>query len=164
VVRKRIFYSRFDAPKAEHELTSKDEFQKIYYHRLGTAQAEDELIYEDKAKPEQFYQVETTEDERYATLSVGAKGARGNALFFRDLAKPGKSFTAIVPEISDDSFQVVDNVGDKFLVMTNRKAPNNRLALYDPANKDRAWTDVIPKSRKHCRTWQPLAARFSRRI
>jgi len=40
-----------------------------------------------------------------------------------------------VPEISDDSFQVVDNVGDKFLVMTNRKAPNNRLALYDPANK-----------------------------
>jgi len=57
---KGFFYSRFDAPKAEHELTSKDEFQKIYYRRLGTAQAEDELIYEDKAKPEQFYQVETT--------------------------------------------------------------------------------------------------------
>src|SRR5258707_8481136 len=35
---KGFFYSRFDAPKAEHELTSKDEFQKIYYHRLGTAQ------------------------------------------------------------------------------------------------------------------------------
>jgi len=140
---KGFFYSRFDAPKAEHELTSKDEFQKIYYHRLGTAQSEDELIYEDKAKPEQFYQVETTEDERYATLSVGAKGARGNALFFRELSKPGKSFTAIVPEISDDSFQVVDNIGDKFLVMTNRKAPNNRLALYDPAKKDGAWTDVI---------------------
>ena len=140
---KGFFYSRFDAQKAEHELTSKDEFQKIYYHRLGTAQSEDELIYEDKAKPEQFYQVETTEDEGYATLSVGAKGARGNALFFRELSKPGKSFTAIVPEISDDSFQVVDNVGDKFLVMTNRKAPNNRLALYDPAKKDGAWTDVI---------------------
>ena len=142
---KGFFYSRFDAPKAEHELSSKDEFQKIYYHRLGTAQSEDELIYEDKARPEQFYQVETTEDERYATLSVGAKGARGNALYFRELAKPGKSFTAIVPEISDDSFQVVDNIGEKFLVMTNRKAPNNRLVLYDPASKDGAWTDVIPE-------------------
>jgi len=142
---KGFFYSRFDAPKAEHELSSKDEFQKIYYHRLGTAQSEDELIYEDKAKPEQFYQVETTEDERYAALSVGAKGARGNALYFRDLSKPGKSFTAIVPEISDDSFQVVDNIGDKFLVMTNRKAPNNRLVLYDPASKDGTWTDVIPE-------------------
>ena len=142
---KGFFYSRFDAPKAEHELSSKDEFQKIYYHRLGTAQSEDELIYEDKAKPEQFYQVETTEDERYASLAVGAKGARGNALYFRDLSKPGKSFTAVVPEISDDSFQVVDNIGEKFLVMTNRKAPNNRLVLYDPADKDGAWTDVIPE-------------------
>lgn len=142
---KGFFYSRFDAPKAEHELSSKDEFQKIYYHRLGTAQSEDELIYEDKTKPEQFYQLETTEDERFATLSVKAKGARGNALYFRDLSKPGKTFTAIVPEISDDSFQVVDNIGDKFLVMTNRKAANNRLVLYDPASTEGSWTDVIPE-------------------
>ena len=142
---KGFFYSRFDAPKAEHELSSKDEFQKIYYHRLGTAQSEDELIYEDKTKPEQFYQLETTEDERFATLSVRAKGARGNALYFRDLSKPGKTFTAIVPEISDDSFQVVDNIGDKFLVMTNRKAANNRLVLYDPASTEGSWTDVIPE-------------------
>jgi prolyl oligopeptidase len=142
---KGFFYSRFDAPKAEHELSSKDQFQKIYYHRLRTPQSEDELIYEDKTKPEQFYQLETTEDERFATLAVGAKGARGNALLFRDLSKAGKSFTAIVPEISDDTFQMVDSVGDKFLVMTNRNAPNSRLALYDPASKDAAWTDVIPE-------------------
>jgi len=145
---KGFFYSRFDSPKAGHELSSKDEFQKIYYHRLGTAQSEDELIYEDKTKPEQFYQVETTENERFATMAVGAKGARGNALFFRDLSKPGKSFTAIVPEISDDTFQAVDNVGDKFLVLTNRNAPNWRLALYDPASKDAAWTDLIPEKQE----------------
>jgi prolyl oligopeptidase len=140
---KGFFYSRFDAPKAGHELSSKDEFQKIYYHRLGTAQSEDELIYEDKTKPEQFYRLQTTEDERFAILGIGGKGPRGNALFFRELAKPGKTFTAIVPEISDDSFHVVDNIGEKFLVLTNRKAPNWRLALYDPAGKDAAWTDVI---------------------
>jgi prolyl oligopeptidase len=145
---KGFFYSRFEAPKAEHELSSKDEFQKIYYHRLGAAQSEDALIYEDKTKPEQFYQLETTEDERFATLAVGAKGARGNALFFRDLSTPGKSFTAIVPEISDDTFQVVDNLDDKFLVMTNRNAPNSRLALYDPASKDAAWRDVIPEKQE----------------
>jgi prolyl oligopeptidase len=145
---KGFFYSRFEAPKAEHELSSKDEFQKIYYHRLGAAQSEDALIYEDKTKPEQFYQLETTEDERFATLAVGAKGARGNALFFRDLSTPGKSFTAIVPEISDDTFQVVDSLDDKFLVMTNRNAPNSRLALYDPASKDAAWRDVIPEKQE----------------
>jgi prolyl oligopeptidase len=142
---KGFFYSRFQEPEAGHELSSKNDFQRIYYHRLGTRQSEDELIYEDQTKPEQFYDLETTEDERFAILAIGGKGPRGNALFFRDLAKPEKSFTAIVPEISDDAFQVIDDVGDKFLIVTNRKAPNYRLARYDPASKDTAWKDVLPE-------------------
>ncbi len=142
---KGFFYSRFETPEAGHELSSKNDFQRIYYHRLGTPQSEDELIYEDKTKPEQFYALGTTEDEKFAILSIGGKGPRGNALFFRDLSKPGKTFTAIVPEISDDAFQVIDDVGEKFLIVTNRKAPNYRLALYDPASKDAAWRDVLPE-------------------
>ena len=142
---KGFFYSRFETPEAGHELSSKNDFQRIYYHRLGTPQAEDELIYEDEAKAEQFYALETTEDEKFAILSIGGKGPRGNALFFRDLSKPEKTFTAIVPEISDDAFQVIDDVGDKFLIVTNRKAPNYRLTLYDPASKDVAWKDVLPE-------------------
>jgi prolyl oligopeptidase len=142
---KGFFYSRFATPDTGHELTSKDDFQKIYYHRLGTTQADDELVYEDKTKPEQFYAVQTTEDERFAVMAIGGKGPRGNALFFRELGKPEKRFTAIVPEISDDSFQVIDSVGDKFLIVTNRKAPNYRLALYDPSSKENAWKDVLPE-------------------
>jgi len=142
---KGFFYSRFETPEAGHELSSKNDFQRIYYHRLGTAQSEDDLIYEDKAKPEQFYALDTTEDGRFAILVIGGKGPRGNALFFRDLTKPAKTFTAIVPEISDDSFQVIDDVGEKFLIVTNRNAPNYRLALYDPESKDAAWKDVLPE-------------------
>jgi prolyl oligopeptidase len=142
---KGFFYSRFDAPKEGQELSSKNEYQKIYYHRLSTPQSEDELIYEDKTKPEQYYGMYTTEDERFAILAMRGKGSKGNALFFRDLSKNAKKFTPIVPGISDDSFQVVDNLGDKFLVVTNRKAPNYRLTLYDPASKDSAWEDVLPE-------------------
>jgi prolyl oligopeptidase len=151
---KGFFYSRFETPEAGHELSSKNDFQRIYYHRLGTPQSEDELIYEDKTKAEQFYALETTEDEKFAILSIGGKGPRGNALFFRDLSKPEKTFTAIVPEISDDAFQVIDDVGDKFLIVTNRKAPNYRLTLYDPASKDAAWKDVLPEKAE---TLQELA-------
>jgi prolyl oligopeptidase len=140
---KGFFYSRFGAPEAGHELSSKSDFQHIYYHRLGTAQAADELIYQDDTKAEQFYSMQTTEDERFAIMGMSGKGPRGNALFFRDLTKPEKTFTAIVPEISDDSFQVVDNIGEKFLIVTNRNAPNYRLALYDPTTK--AWKDVLPE-------------------
>jgi prolyl oligopeptidase len=142
---KGFFYSQFVAPEAGRELSSKNDFQKIYYHRLGRPQSEDELIYEDKTKPEQFYDLETTEDERFAVLRIRGKGPRGNALYFRDLSKGEKAFTPIVPEISDETYFVIDNVGDKFLILTNRNAPNYRLALYDPSNKDSAWKDVLPE-------------------
>jgi len=146
---KGFFYSRYDAPEAGHELVSKNEFQKVYYHRLGAAQSEDELVYEDKANPERFHALFTTEDQRFAILDISerGKGKRGNALFFRDLSKGEKAFTPIVAEISDDSFQVIDNVGDKFLVFTDRTAPNGRVALYDPASKDKdaAWKDILPE-------------------
>jgi prolyl oligopeptidase len=144
---KGFFYSRFDEPAAGHELTTKNENEKIYYHRLGTPQSADELIYEDKANPERLFNVGTTEDERFAILDISesSKGKKGNAVFYRDLSKGEKTFTPIVAEISDDTFQVIDNVGGKFLIRTNRNAPNYRVALYNPATPDSAWSDVLPE-------------------
>jgi prolyl oligopeptidase len=144
---KGFFYSRYDAPQAGQELSSKNEFQKVYYHRLGTAQAEDELVYEDKANPERFHTVNTTEDERYAILTITdrGKGKRGNALFFRDLSKGEKNFTPIVPEIGDDSYRVMGNIGGKFLIQTDQNAPNGRVALYDPASTGSRWKEILPE-------------------
>ncbi|HVS88814.1 MAG TPA: prolyl oligopeptidase family serine peptidase [Candidatus Acidoferrum sp.] len=144
---KGFFYSRFDEPAAGHELTTKNENEKIYYHRMGTSQSADELIYEDEANPERLFNVDTTEDERFAILNVAdrGKGKRGNAVFYRDLSRGEKTFTPIVAEISDDTFEVIDNVGGKFLIRTNRKAPNYRVALYNPATPDSAWSDVLPE-------------------
>ena len=142
---KGFFYSRYDTPEAGHELSSKNEFQKVYYHVLGTPQSEDELIYEDKANAQRFQRVYTTNDERYAILTISdrGKGKRGNALYYRDLSKKEKTFTPIVSEITDDTFVVVDSVGDKLLIYTNQNAPNNRVALFDPANPKAPWKDVI---------------------
>jgi prolyl oligopeptidase len=142
-----FFYSRYDAPEAGHELSSKNENQKVYYHVLGTPQSDDELVYEDKANPLRFQAVDVTVDERLAILGVSdeAKGKRGNALYFRDLSKKEKGFTPIVGEITDDSYGVIDNVGDKFLVYTNHGAPNYRVVLYDPANAQAPWKEVVPE-------------------
>src|SRR5580704_8864862 len=69
-----FFYSRFDAPEPGHELSSKNEFQKVYYHVLGTPQSADELIYEDKQNPQRFQSVATTNDQRFAILTVSDRG------------------------------------------------------------------------------------------
>ena len=49
-------------------------------------------------------------------------------------------------EIGDDTFYVVDNVGDKFMVRTDRKAPNSRVFLFDPASPgENDWKDILPE-------------------
>src|SRR6202012_4705008 len=110
-----------------------------------TAQTDDQLVYEDQAHPQRFHIVQTTEDERYAILMISERGQGkdGNALFFCDLSNREIVFTPIVAEVTNDRYQVVDNVGDKFLILTNKDAPNGRIALYDPAA---GWTDVVPET------------------
>ncbi len=51
--------------------------------------------------------------------------------------------------MTNDRFQVVDNVGDRFLILTNKNAPNARVALYDPGQSEdpeSAWKDLVPET------------------
>ena len=140
-----FFYSRYQPPQDGHDLSSRNDGHQVYYHRLGTAQADDRLVYEDEAHPQRFHIVETTEDERFAILTVSERGQGkdGNALFFCDLSKEEATFTPIVAEVTNDRFQVIDNVGDNFLILTNQDAPNGRIALYD---SEAGWRDVLPET------------------
>jgi prolyl oligopeptidase len=140
-----FYYSRYPAPVEGHALSSKNEFHQVWYHHVGTAQSADELIYEDKNNPERFHGAATSEDGRYAFLFITdeGKGKKGNSLSYRDLTSKDKKFIPIVAEVSDDSFSPIDDVDGKFLIQTNRKAPNGKVVLYNPA--DSSWTDVIPE-------------------
>ncbi|MCX6143390.1 MAG: prolyl oligopeptidase family serine peptidase [Ignavibacteriales bacterium] len=143
-----FFYSRYDAPEKGKELSSKNVNHRVYYHKLGTPQSADELIYEDSAHPERFNNVGTTEDGRFAILTSSERGSgkQGNSLYYRDLSKGEKVFHPIVPTIGDDEFSVIDNVGDKFLIRTNKNAPNSKVVLVDPENRERQnWKTILPE-------------------
>jgi prolyl oligopeptidase len=143
-----FYYSRYPEPAKGRELSSKNEFQTVYFHKVGTPQSADVLVYEDTANPQRFQNVGTTEDERFAILTISerGKGKKGNSLFYKDLSKNEEKFSPIVAEIGDDSFGVIDNVDDKFLVRTNKNAPNGRVVLVDPKNSDeKNWQDVLPE-------------------
>ena len=145
-----FFYSRYPAPEPGHELSTKNENHIVYFHRTGTSQTADQIIYEDKAHPQRFHNVRVTEDQHFAILTISDRGIgkKGNALLFRELTKPESKFTAIVPEITDDSYGVLDNVGGKFLIETDHNAPNGRVALYDPEGGNAAWKDALPEKQE----------------
>ncbi len=143
-----FYYSRYPEPEKGKELSSKNEFQAVYFHKVGTPQSEDVLVYDDKANPQRFQTVGTTEDERFALLYVSerGKGKKGNAIFYKDVSKGEDKFSPLFPEITDDSYGVIDNVGDKFLVRTDKNAPNGRVVLVDPKNPDeKNWKEILPE-------------------
>jgi len=140
-----FFYSRYPAPEKGRELSTKNEFHTVYFHKLGTTQADDRIVYEDKAHAQRFHTTQTTEDQRFLVLTISDRGTgkKGNALFYRDLSKSDSAFKPIVGEIGDDSFGLVTNVGDKFLIETNSHAPNGKVAQFDPAGEK--WKDILPE-------------------
>jgi prolyl oligopeptidase len=143
-----FYYSRYPTPEKGHELTTKNVFHQVYYHKVGAPQSEDTLVFEDKTNPVRFHIMDTSDDGRFAFLNVSERGSgkKGNALFYRDASKPGDAFTPIVAEIGDDAFGVITNIGDKFLISTDHKAPNGRVFLFDPKNPDeKNWKDIIPE-------------------
>jgi prolyl oligopeptidase len=143
-----FYYSRYPAPEAGKEKASINEHHQVYFHRLGTPQSADAVVYEDRNNPQRFHLLETTEDERFALLSISerGKGKDGNALMVRDLSKGERTFAPVIPAIGDDTYAVVDSIGDKLLVQTNRSAPNWRVVLIDPKQPaESAWKTVLPE-------------------
>jgi prolyl oligopeptidase len=141
-----FYYSRYPEPPEGHEKASINENHQVFFHKLGSPQAADTLVFEDPANPQRFHTTSTTEDERFLILEVSdrGKGLDGNALYVRDLSNPAGKFAPLVPEISNDTFYVVDNVGDKLLVATNHGAPNWRVVLIDPTNiAEASWKTVL---------------------
>ncbi len=143
-----FYYSRYPEPPKGKDLSSKNEYHSVYFHKVGTPQSSDILVYEDNENPQRFHTVGTTEDERFLVLSISerGKGKKGNALFYKDLSKGETKFSPLFANITDDSFGIVDNVGDKFLVRTNKNAPNGRVIIVDPKDSDeKNWKDVLPE-------------------
>jgi prolyl oligopeptidase len=141
---KGFYYSGYSKPEEGQELTAKNAYQKIYYHKLGDPQQKDKLIYEDKEHPLRYQGVGITEDEKYMFLTI-SEGTHGNELYYRDLSRKNMNFEPLVKGFEFDT-NVIDNVGDKFLVFTNTDAANYKVILIDskkPAKEN--WQTIIPE-------------------
>lgn len=152
-----FYYSRYPQPAKGKELSSINEDHMVYYHTIGTPQSADELIFRDAKNPQRFHTLSTTEDERFAVLDVSDRGTgkQGNAIFVQDLStlrqaqgRPGSKFTPLIPDITDDTYSVLESVRGELLVFTDNEAPNGRVVRIDPAKPERAnWKVIIaPKN------------------
>ncbi|MHB1049039.1 MAG: prolyl oligopeptidase family serine peptidase [Bacteroidota bacterium] len=140
-----FYYSRYAAPAdTGTKLSASNEYHKVYYHILGTPQSKDMLVHEDKEHPQRLFGVGFTDDARIMQLTASQRGSNGNALYYRDM-RERTGFKPIL-ETFDDQMYIIENIGAKLLIYTNRKAPNGRVILYDPKRpSEENWKDVLPE-------------------
>ena len=140
-----FFYSAYDEPKEGDELSGQNRFHKVYYHILGTPQKQDLLIFEDKEQPLRNFYAYLTEDEKF--LLVGeTESTSGNALYAAKLHELTDIDFTKIAEGFDYDYQIIDNIEDHLLMLTNHEAPNKKLVLTKYNNNDPThWKDIIPE-------------------
>ena len=147
-----FYYSRYDEPGEGEELSEKNEYHKVYYHKIGTPQSEDVLIYKNDEYPLRNYYGGTTEDESFLIISE-SESTSGNVLYVKKTNGSNKDFIRITPDNFDNEYNVIDNLNDKLLIMTNEDAPKWQLVLVDPANPSKEnWQVIIPEKEEVLQT------------
>ena len=140
-----FYYSSYDKPKGS-ELSAKTDQHKVYYHKLGTSQKTDELIYGGiPTEKHRYVGASVTEDNKYLVISASVSTS-GNKLFIRDLEDPNGLLIPIVEDTDSDNY-VIENVGSKLYIVTNRNAPNQKIVTVDAKDpRPENWVDFIPET------------------
>ncbi|MFY0482268.1 prolyl oligopeptidase family serine peptidase [Flavobacterium sp. PLA-1-15] len=139
-----FYYSSYDKPEGS-QLSAKTDQHKLYFHKLGTPQKSDKVIFGDKEK-RRYVGGGVTEDNRYLIISASTSTS-GNELYIKDLTKPDSKIVTIVDNFETDN-SIIENVGSKLYIITNRNAPNQKVVTVDASNPTpENWKDFIPETK-----------------
>jgi prolyl oligopeptidase len=140
-----FYYSSYDKPDGS-ELSAKTDQHKVYYHKIGTPQSKDQLVY--GGRPEEKHRyigAYVTEDQNYLVLTASVSTS-GNKLFIQNLKDPNGLLLPIVNDTESDNY-VMENVGSKLYIVTDRDAPNKKIVTVDANNPEiENWVDFIPET------------------
>ncbi len=140
-----FYYSSYDKPKGS-QLSAKTDQHKVYYHKMGTPQSDDKVIFGDTPEQKHRYiNASVTEDNNYLIIRASTS-TTGNKLFIKDLTKSDSKFVAILDDTDSDTY-ILENVGSKLYIVTNRNAPNRKIITTDANNPTPDnWKDFLPET------------------
>ncbi|MDD4199417.1 MAG: prolyl oligopeptidase family serine peptidase [Paludibacter sp.] len=141
-----FYYSAYSKPETGKEYSNKNEYQKVFYHKIGQTQDKDNIIYENKQFALRNCGAVITEDEKFLFISEN-ESTSGNSLLMKDLTKANAKPVLIAPGFKSD-FDVIDHYQGKIYVLTNYKAPNQQLMVFDPAKPQlENWQTLVPETK-----------------
>ncbi|MDA3954928.1 MAG: prolyl oligopeptidase family serine peptidase [Bacteroidales bacterium] len=141
-----FYYSRYPETEDGREFSSLNENHKIYYHKLGTSSTEDKVVFDNKDFPLRGYSAEVSGDEKYLFI-YEKESSSGNNLYVKNLQKDD-GFVMLTKGFKYD-YDVIDQVGDNLIVLTNFNAPKYKLVRINVNSLNVGnWIDVLPEKKE----------------
>ena len=138
-----FYYSRYPAPKSGTELSALNQNHTVYFHQIGSSQTTDKVVFNDPENPAFSYYGGTTYDNKYLII-YGSESTNGNSLRVKNLHDNAQKFI-LIDQGFDYDFNIVDNIGDSLLILTNKGATNYRLVVVDTKDPELKFNDLIPQ-------------------
>ena len=142
-----FLYSRFPEPEEGEDFQALNYNQALYYHELGTPQSDDVMVYSTPDEPEAGHTAGVTSDGRWAVI-YSSKGTDARyELHLVDLEARGEQGWKVMPLVEgyEHAWGVIDSVGDKLWVSTNKDAPLYRVMTVDLSGAEPVWTEIVPE-------------------
>lgn len=140
-----FLYSRFPEPEEGQDFQALNFNQAVYFHRIGTDQAADELVFATPDHPERNHTAGVTHGSRWAiiTSSIGTDARyEVHAIDLAARAERGWQARPLVTGF-DNMWGVIDAIGGRLFVMTNKDAPLYRVLTIDLDAPDPQWTPLV---------------------
>lgn len=140
-----FLYSRFAEPKEGAAFQQLNYNQTIYYHKIGTPQSQDKAIYATPEKPEYGHSAQVTHDGKWALITTSFGTDEKYELHIMPLGK--KPSWKPVPLVKglEHEWQLVEGMGNKLWLITNKDAPRLKLVSVDVGAKVPVFTDIVPE-------------------
>jgi oligopeptidase B len=116
--------------------------RRVRKHVLGTDPASDALVWE-QTDTSFYTDVMTSKSGRF--LFIASESTVSSEWWFAEANDPGLRFKVVLPRERDHEYSV-EQVDDRFVIMTNREAPNFRIVEMPiaAAGSRAQWREVLP--------------------
>lgn len=140
-----FLYSRFPQPEQGQDFQALNYNQAVYFHRLGTPQSSDELVYATPDHKEYGHSAGVTSDGRWAIVTSSIGTDAKYEVHVIDLAARAEKGWAVRPLVTgfENAWSVIDSLGSRIWVATNKDAPRYRVLTTDLAAPTLQWTEVV---------------------
>jgi prolyl oligopeptidase len=138
--KKGVYYSRFT-----HEGTT------VWFHAFGNPVSADTKIFGGEYRGEKLGEMAlvgayVTDDLRYLMIEIGhGVPATREDILVKDLRKPDSEIVPLVYGVEAHTSAL--NIGDRFFLKTDYKAPNGRIVEAAPGSQPSDWKTVIPEGK-----------------